>query len=68
MKKFKVIEIEYDVDGEDIDINDLPTTLTISVPNSLTDNCEIYEYISDKISDITGFTHNGFSTIPNLLK
>jgi len=56
MKK-TVFNIEYDTDGE---ILDLPTTLEIEVPKELTDDEEINEFLSDEISNITGFCHLGF--------
>ena len=49
--------IEWDTDGEDID---LPNTLEIDVPDS-TDAEDIDEYISDELSNITGFCYFGFS-------
>ena len=59
---YEVSNIEYDTDGEDID---LPESLTIVVPADF-DGYEADEYISDKISDMTGFTHFGFSTTPEI--
>ena len=53
MKK-RVFDIEYDTDGE---VVDLPTELEITVPDSV-DHAD--EYVSDEISNITGFCHNGF--------
>lgn len=56
--KYTATNISYDTDGE---VVDLPTTLEIDVPNEITDREEVEEYISDEISNITGFCHNGFS-------
>ncbi len=56
--KYTVTNISYDTDGE---VVDLPTTLEIDVPSEITDREEVEEYISDEISNITGFCHNGFS-------
>ena len=58
MKK-RVFDIEYDTDGE---VVDLPTELEITVPDSVdhADEYEVDEYVSDEISNITGFCHNGF--------
>lgn len=59
--KYTAKNIQWDTDGEDID---LPTEMTVDIPNEdfvkmSTD--EVNEYISNEISDITGFCHNGFS-------
>jgi hypothetical protein len=50
-------DIKYDTDGEDID---LPSQLEIEVPDNIEED-EIDEYISDEISNITGFCHFGFT-------
>lgn len=55
--KYLVTNIDYDTDGEDVD---LPNKLEIEVPDNL-DEDGISEFISDKISDITGFCHNSFN-------
>lgn len=52
-----VTDIDYDTDGEKID---LPTELEVKVPVDL-DEDEIDEFVSDKISELTGFCHKGFS-------
>jgi hypothetical protein len=57
-RKFVVKGIEYDTDGEEID--DLPETLTITVPEDIEDD-DVEEYLSDEISNITGFCHKGFT-------
>ena len=54
---YTVSNIEYDTDGEVID---LPTTLKVEVSNDL-DKDEIEDFISDEISNQTGFCHLGFS-------
>jgi hypothetical protein len=59
MKK-TVLNIQYDTDGEDVK---LPEELEIEVPNDLTDQEEILEYLSDEISNMTGFCHFGFSVL-----
>lgn len=56
MKK-TVLNIQYDTDGEEVD---LPVELEIEVPDNLTDKEEIHEYLSNEISNITGFCHFGF--------
>ena len=54
-----VSNIDYDSDG----VVDLPTVLHISVPID-TESEDIEEYVSDQISEITGFCHNGFTMDP----
>jgi hypothetical protein len=61
--QYIVTNIEYDTDGEDID---LPETLTVDVPSHITDPDEIDEFVSDEISNQTGFCHLGFSTTPEI--
>jgi len=61
--EYTVTDIIYDTDGEDVD---LPTELKINVPDELEDGYEINEFISDEISNITGFCHKGFSTNPTI--
>ena len=60
---YEVSNIEYDTDGERFA---LPDSLTIEVPADL-EGYEADEYISDRISDITGFAHMGFSTTPEIV-
>jgi hypothetical protein len=52
-----VKNIEYDTDGE---IIDLPKQLEIEIPNHIIDEEEIEDYVSEEISNITGFSHKGF--------
>ena len=54
---YEVFDIKYDTDGEEVD---LPKLLNIEVPEDL-DEEEVDEYVSDKISELTGFCHKGFS-------
>lgn len=49
----KAVEIDWDVDDEE-DRELLPTE--IEIPNEMKDD----EEISDYITDVTGFCHNGF--------
>ena len=62
--KYKVTDIVYDTDGENIP--DLPQELLINVPDDLLDDSDKVEFISDEISNITGFCHKGFATEPPL--
>jgi hypothetical protein len=60
--KYQVSNIEFDTD--DIE-TDLPTNMIIEVDDEITDKDEIEEFISDEISNQTGYCHFGF-TINNL--
>ena len=57
MAKYKVTDIKYDTDGEEID---LPKELEIEVPTEFEIEDDLFDYISDEISNITGFCHGGF--------
>jgi hypothetical protein len=63
--KFEVTEIEYDVDEQE-DLEGLPTSLEIVVPDELSLYEDIEQFISDEISNKTGFCHKGFSTTPEI--
>lgn len=52
----KAINIEWDVDTEE-ELEDLPTE--IEIPDGMTDEEEISDYITDK----TGFCHCGFELV-----
>jgi hypothetical protein len=58
MVNYKVFVNGYDTDGESID---LPNVLNIEVPNEMDDIEEIEDFISDEISNKTGFCHYGFT-------
>lgn len=60
MRKYTATHIKYDTDGE---VVELPEKLEIEVPNDITDIDDIEEYISDEISNITGFCHFGFKIL-----
>ena len=58
--KFKVYNIDWDTDGEDVD---LPNEVEVDVPAEIVaygDN-EVEDFISDYLSDEYGFCHNGFN-------
>lgn len=61
--KYLVTDIIYDTDGEDIN---LPNEIEINVPDGINGD-EADEYISDKICEITGFCHKGFSVTPKII-
>lgn len=50
----KATNIQWDTDGDEEILADLPTE--IEIPESMTDEEEISDYISDE----TGFCHYGF--------
>lgn len=62
-KTFLVTDIKYDTDGKKIK---LPKELTIVVPDDIKDKDEVEEYISDEISNLTGYCHMGFTTTPEI--
>ena len=55
--EYTVTNIKYDTDGENIE---LPKEIEIEVPDGLSDEHEL-EFLSDEISDVTGFCHFGFN-------
>lgn len=57
MSKLVATNIQWDVDNEE-DLNYLPQKVALS--EGMVDDDEI----SDYLSDLTGFCHYGFSTIP----
>lgn len=57
MKKYSVNNISYDTDGRKVK---LPTELIIEIPDDIEED-DIEEYLSDEISNITGYCHFGFS-------
>ena len=56
MAKHVVYNIEYDTDGEKVE---LPDRLEIELPDD-TDPEDVEQLLSDEISNITGFCHFGF--------
>lgn len=59
---YMIKDIIYDTDGEEIN---LPTTLIINVPENIIDEEEIDNFISDEISNVTGFCHKGYTKTLN---
>lgn len=55
--KFRVYNIDWDTDGEDVD---LPNEIEVNVPAEVVDYDDVNDYISDWLSDEYGFCHNGF--------
>jgi hypothetical protein len=62
-KQYTVTNIQYDTDGAKVD---LPKTMEIVVPDDVEGYEEIEEYISNEISNRTGYCHFGFSTTPEI--
>ena len=59
--KFIVTNIQWDTDGDEKILKDLPTELSIDADTlSISDKDEIEETISDYLSDTYGFCHFGF--------
>ena len=56
--KVTVTDIKWDTDGEDVD---LPAEMVIEVPEGM-DEEEADEFVSDEISNQTGFCHTGYSS------
>lgn len=63
----KVYDIEWDTDGEDVD---LPTNVEIDVPTPIFNDGkeEVEEFISDALTDEYGFCHMGFTLDDDLGK
>jgi hypothetical protein len=54
--KAVVTNIQYDTDGEVIT---LPTQLEIDIPSDIEED-DIDNFVSDEVSNITGYCHFGF--------
>lgn len=54
---YKVTNIRYDTDGQKVE---LPRTLDIEIPDDMSSD-EIEDFLSDEISNLTGYCHFGFS-------
>lgn len=63
MRKFAITNIQYDTDGEDVNLS---AEMEIEVPEHLEGYEEIEQFISDEISNRTGFCHRGFATTPEI--
>ena len=59
MKKYRVYNIDWDCDDEESK-SQLPQEMIVEDKNNLTnENYELSDFISDEITNITGFTHYG---------
>lgn len=66
MGKILVTNITWDTQDETIEIIDLPNEIELTIPENLNTYEEIDEYISDEISNQTGWCHLGYSTTPEI--
>jgi hypothetical protein len=64
IKKVTVTDIMWDTDGEKVD--GLPVQILIEIPASIKNRDDAEEYVSDKVSEVGGFCHDGFSCTPEL--
>lgn len=66
MKTFKITNIQFDADSSE-EFEGVPTELTIEVDtNQFETDMELEEFISDQISNKTGFCHTGYSVSPKI--
>lgn len=65
-KTFNITDIKFDADSNE-ELEGVPTELTIEVETSQFKNdVELEEYISDEISNQTGFCHTGYCVSPEI--
>lgn len=64
LNPYDVTNIEWD--GEEEEISHLPTEMIVHVPNKMDDDFEVFDFISETLSNLFGFCHMGFSTKPEL--
>ena len=63
-KNVSVSDIVWDTDGEKV--NGLPVLILIEIPTYIKNRDDAEEYVSDKVSEVGGFCHEGFSCTPEL--
>lgn len=63
-KTVSVTDIVWDTDDEEVD--GLPEQVDVEIPASIKNRDEAEEYISDKLSEVSGFCHDGFTCTPEL--
>ena len=66
MKKAKTVEItniQWDTDGVRVK---LPKQMTLTIPSSIHNKDEAEEWVSDELSNQTGFCHCGFACSPEI--
>ena len=64
--EFIITNIQYDTDGVSAKSLGLPKELKIIVPDECDGYDEIEQYISDEISNQTGYCHKGYATTPQI--
>ena len=63
--EYTITNIDWDVDHP-AEYELLPDTMKVQVPEDVKEPEDIDEYISDKITEETGFCHKGFATTPEV--
>lgn len=63
---YTVTDIKWDTDGVSAKKLGLPKELKVVVPDDVTEPEDINEFISDEISNVTGYCHEGFATTPQI--
>ena len=61
MEKIKAKNIQWDTDGYK---PRLPKFIIVELPDDVIGEDEISDFVSDKITDITGYCHKGFELVP----
>jgi hypothetical protein len=64
MKQVQLTDIQYDTDEEEVD--SLPSEMTVLIPASITSEEEAEHFLSEHISNATGWCHQGFTVDPPL--
>lgn len=58
MEIYIASNIKWDTDGADVK---LPKRIEVKIPVDITDENDIVEYVSDYITEWSGFCHDGFA-------
>jgi hypothetical protein len=56
--KYLATNIDYDIDGEDIN---LPKSIEVDVPDTVNNDDDLVDFVSNEISNETGFCQFGFN-------
>ena len=66
--KYVCTNIQWDTDGDDMILSELPKSITVEVPVDVTLNeDELMDFLSDLLSDETGWCHYGFDYTPEVV-
>lgn len=65
-KQVTATNILWDTDGNKSLAKKLPKKIEVEIPASITSDEEADAYVSDAITVMTGFCHNGFCCTPEL--